>query len=283
MGGSSGGSGDTTVTSRYAPYIETKHTAFLENSETYGDLIRNESPYTTYEDFDFADGLYGSGYTMASFPSLFDMYGKFMGGLDVEALFSQVLAEVYDMDTIRGLSDAHRDLLDDDIEQTALPRFYTGMRDMNSVMASSFATGGSIIEQARLKKVAEFDAELRYKLIPVAAEVFAKHLAWNQSVVSTYAEVMKFAMVTEMDTVKVNLEFAKLDKIWPFYVMEYERANIGALQGAVTRNTSEQGPESSTLGGVMGGAAMGASLGSAIPGVGTLFGAAIGGIAGAFM
>jgi hypothetical protein len=274
MGKDSGGSGTQTVTSRFAKYIEDKHLAFLINSETYGNALRGVSPYTDYDDFDFTDGLYGAGYTMSSFPSLYDVYGKFMPGLDVEALFSQVLQDVYDMDTIRDLSDAHRDLLDDDIEQNALPRFQAGMRDMNSVMASSFVTGGSIIEQARVKKLAEFDAELRYKLIPVAAEVFSKHLAWNQSVVQTYIEVMKFAVAAEIDTVKINLEYARLDKIWPFYVMEYERANIAALQGAVTRATKDDQP-SSTLGNVLGGAAMGAS----IPGFG-LPGAIIGGIAG---
>jgi len=274
MGKSSGGSSDSTVTTRFAKYIEDKHVVFLNHSEDYGDLLRDDSPYSDYTDKDFTTGLYGSGYTMASFPSLFDMYGKFMAGLDIEALFDEVLNDVQNAETILNAISAHRDVLDDDIEQTVLPRFQAGMRDMNAVMTSSFILGESIIEQGRNKKVAEFDADLRYKLIPVAAEVFTKHLAWNQGMITTYIEVMKLAMSAEIDSDKMNYEYAKLDKVWPFYVMEYERANIGALQGAQTR--TESGPEGSTGASIIGGAAMGAS----IPGFG-LPGAIIGGIAGA--
>jgi hypothetical protein len=90
--------------------------------------------------------------------------------------------------------------------------------------------------------------------------------------ISTYIELMKLSMSAEFDTTKFNYEFARLDKVWPFYVMEYERANIGALQGAQTRE--EKGPESSTGANIIGGAAMGASV-FGLPG------ALIGGIAGA--
>lgn len=287
-GGGGGGGGENIV--RYAPYIESKHSTFLNTSESYGNSLRpaSASPYSNYTELDFADAFYGSGYAISSFPSLYDMFGKFMAGLDIEALFDQVLNDVQNASTIQAAVVAHRDLLDDDIEQTILPRFQEGMRDINAVMSSSFVIGKGIIENARVKKLAEFDADLRYKLIPVASEIFAKHLAWNQGVIGTYLSVMQLVIQTKFDSDGRNYEMLAKDKLWPFTVLEQERANLGALQGAMSSTAGQTGVSTGAkvLGGALSGAAAGASIGSVVPGIGTAVGAAggaiVGGLSGLF-
>ena len=136
-GGKSGGTGDQTVTVRYAPYIEGRHGDFLNTvadirwnligggdrvmkpfvpiylwrmeargadgtlydnlytrhrytglTDTYG--FTHDSPYLDYEGIAIEAAFFSAGYTIASFPSLYDMYGKFMAGLDVDTLFSQI-------------------------------------------------------------------------------------------------------------------------------------------------------------------------------------------------
>lgn len=247
MGSKDSGS-ETTI--RFPAYIEDAHKAFLKLSSSAGITARANNPYTSFVDFDYDDAFYGAGYTISSFPSLYDMYGKFMAGLDVESLFEQMLHDVQNTETIQAASVAHRDLLDDDIEENILPRFKAGMRDINSVMASSFVIGQSIIESARVKKLAEFDADLRYKLVPVAAEVFNSHLTWNKDVIKIYIEVMKTAMAADMEQTKANYEMAVAEAIWPFTILDYERANIGALQGASTSKTTQ---EESPLGAIISG------------------------------
>lgn len=281
MGKSSGGGSEATV--RYAPYVEDKHKDFLDSSKAYGDLLRNDSPYVDYDDFDFNEALYGVGYAISSFPSLYDMFGKFMAGLDIEILWDQVLNDIQDSSTIQAATNAHRDVLTDDIEQVVLPRFQEGMRDINAVMSSSFVIGKSLIEQGRNKKLAEFDANLRYKLIPVAAEVFSKHLSWNAGVISTYLQVMSFSIDTETSTVDMNYNYKKKNIMWPFTILEQERANIGALQGAMTTNSGATDPPSKLArgaGGAIGGAAMGATAGAQIGMVGGPLGALAGGLIG---
>lgn len=275
-GGSDGG-GDSTV--RYAPYIEAKHETFLNNSETFGTSVRALIPYASYTDLDYDDAFFGSGFTMASFPSLYDMFGKFMAGLDLESLWDQVLNDVQNSSTIQTAVIAHRDILDDDLQTTVMPRFKEGMRDMNAIMSSSFVVGKSIIEKGVVKKLAEFDANLRYKLIPVAAEVFSKHLSWNQGMIKTYLEVMRLAITAKLDTDARNLDIGVKDAMWPFTVLEQERANIGALQGAVSSKAGETSTARSVIGGVVGGAAAGASIGGS---TGAIVGGVIGGIAGLF-
>lgn len=276
MGGGGKSSSSSNTKIRYAKYVEEKHSTFLTNSEDFGVTARANNPYTDYVDIDFDDAFYGAGYSIASFPSLYDMFGKFMAGLDIEALFEQVLYDVQNTETIQNASNAHQELLNDDIEQSSLPRFKAGMRDINSVMSSSFIIGQSIIENARVKKVAEFDANLRYKLIPIAAEVFSRHLAWNQSVITAYQNVMKFAIVTKMDTDSTNYDFAVKGTLWPFTVLEQERANLGALQGAMSRSAGDVPTGQKLLGGIAGGAALGASTGFGVPGA--VVGGLIGGI-----
>ena len=279
MGGSSDGGGESII--RHRPNIEAAHDLLVVQSQAFGNLLHNDSPYTGFIEKDYTDSLYGAGYTMASFPSLYDMYGKFVAGLDIESLFEQILNSTQNSTTVLASSTAHNSLLTDDIEQTVLPRYQLGMRNMNAVMSSTFIIGQSIIEQGRIKKVAEFDADLKYKLIPVAAEVFAQHLKWNQGVISTYLEVMKLATVIEFDTDAHNYEHLVKHYMWPFTIMAQERAIIGALAGGGSAATAAQ--EASTTQKVVGGMASGAAMGAQVGGgYGAAIGAVVGGIAGYF-
>ena len=125
-------------------------------------------------------------------------------------------------------------LIDDEIETTSLPRLQTGMRDMNAVMSSSFVVGKSLIEDTRTKMVAKFSADLKYRLIPIAQERWNTHLNWNKLTVGTYAEIMKLYFSAKTDVDEINYAMAAKNTLWPFTVLDFERAAVGALQGATT-------------------------------------------------
>ena len=282
MGSSGGGSGDGTV--RYAPYIEARHEIFLGQSQTiYGDSIRvpSASPYKDYTDIEVNDAFFGSGYTIASFPSLYDMYGKFMAGLDIEALWDQMYSSTINNSEVTDLVSAESSLMDDEIEEKILPRFQLGMRDINAVMTSSYIVGKSLIESAKVKAVEKFSAELKYRLIPIAQDRWTKHLAWNEGVIKNYIEVIKTFYVVKSDIDEQNYKMHARDVLWPFTVLDFEKANLGALQGAI--NTSGSAATGSTaskaLGGALSGAATGAMLSGGNP-VGAGIGGVVGGLAG---
>lgn len=239
--------------------------------------VRDESIYTCgywyegeryngYEEIEVDNAFFGVGYTIASFPSLYDMYGKFMAGLDIEVLWTQEFDDTVNSSVVGTLVSAQAALLDDDIETNSIPRLQTGARDINSVMSSSFVVGRSIVEDARAKSLAKFDAELRYRLIPVAESRWQTHLQWNQQVVSIYAELMKFYYATIHDVNEDNYAMATKSALWPFTVLDYERAALGALQGATNQKTDVAGAStvSRVLSGALSGAAMGAMVGSQI-------------------
>ena len=269
-----GGKGDTTSTIRFHKNIRHAHEALMAETRRRRDAIIDDSPYDGIADLDMDVGLLGTGYVLADFPSLFDMYGKFMAGLDIEVLFTQVFGGTFDAAAIDELVSAESALLDDEIISNALPRFSTGMRDINSVLSSTFIIGRAQIEDTKTKLVAKFSADLKYRLIPVAVERWGRHLEWNKSVVQTYADMMKLYVMTSIDIATHNQDTAAKNALWPFTILDFERAMVGALNQAGGGPKQAAGGSMATkaISGALGGAAMGSSAGP--------WGAAIGGVLG---
>jgi len=286
MGGGGDSGGESTNEIRYAPYIESHHSTFLDIVATKRDAVIDDSPYLAYPSITYADAFFGAGFVISSFPSLYDMYGKFMAGLDVEVLFTQILDDSINNTAIDNRVSAHAGELEDDIIESATPRFVAGMRDINSVLSSSFVVGRAMLETARTKAVSRYDATLRHAMLPIATQRWATHLEWNRTVVHVYAEIMKLYFSAAMDLDNHNYAMDAKHRLWPFTVLDYNRAALGALTGA-TRTTSDVaggGPSTSqkVIGGALSGAAAGAMVGSSVaPGYGTVIGAAIGGVLGA--
>jgi len=264
-GGKSGGSGDSTTTVRFAPYIESYHENFLADMAFLVDYLDDVgmSPYGVFTAWDVEDAFFGVGYMISSFPSLYDMYGKFMAGLDVDALFDQIFLDSTSGPLITNLVSEQAVELSDDIEQVADPRFVTGMRDINSVVSSTFVVGRAMMETARTKALSKFDAELRYRMIPVAADRWKTHLMWNEAVPKLYAEMIKLYVSARMDAENHSLEIAAKHALWPITVNLHMGNALGALTGAKTVTEDVQGASkaSKALGGAMSGAAGGFMVG----------------------
>lgn len=285
MCNSGGGGGSTETMIRYADYVQEHHDDFLNQVAANRDIAIEANPWAAvpYSDIICDDAFFGSGYLISSFPSLYDMYGKFMAGLDIEVLWTQIFEDTVNSPIVDTLVSAEAALMDDDIEANLLPRLQAGMRDVNSIIASSYVIGRALIEDARVKARNKYAAELRYKLIPIAADRWGVHLEWNKNVVGVYAELMKFYYAARIDVDDANYSMASKGVLWPFTVLEFERAALGALQGATTTKTDVAGASTAkkAISGALSGAAMGAMIGGKSGGYGMAIGAVLGGIAGA--
>lgn len=285
MGGSSGGSETTssgTTTIRYAEYVEANHKSFLSEVSSRVSKSIGNNYYNDYESLRTRvdTGFFGSNYSIGSYPSLFDMYGKFIAGLNVEALWRELFNDTLNGTVANNLVQAEHAFLNDELDTTAVPRFMTGMRDLNAVNSSTFIIGKALLEDTKNKAVNKFSASLKYQLIPVAQDRHKSHLAWNSGVVTVYMDMMKYYFtlrqgITEMD-------FAMYDRRsrWSLEMLDYRRAALGTLQGAYkSTSTSEGGGGggASTGSKVLGGALSGAAAGAYVGGP---WGAAIGGVLG---
>lgn len=266
--GSSGQKSHTTQTSviMYAPYVQTRHQTFLQDVYNYRVATADDDPFSGYTDVEVENAFFGAGYTISNFPALYDMYGKFMAGLDVDVLYDQIFEETVNSTVVSDLTSTEADLIEDDIEINSLPRIKTGLRDINSVMSTTLPIAKAILEDARVKSVAKYRADLRYRLIPIVQARWQTHLQWNQQVITIYSEIMKFYYAAKHDVNEDNYSFAAKSRLWPFTVLEFERAALGALQGATNSRVEAAGASTTSrvLSGALSGAAMGAMVGSQI-------------------
>ena len=274
-GGSSGGDSETTV--RYAPYVEEHHESFLDATATYRKATTDDSPFDGYTDIEVENAFFGTGYTIASFPTLYDMFGKFIAGLDIDTLFSQIFEDTVNSPEVNDLVAAEGALIQDDVDE-AVTAIEVGMRDINSVQASTFVIARAIPRDTKIKVLEKFRSELKYRLIPVATDRWKTHLEWNKGVIVTYAEIMKLYYASKMDITDFNYTMDVKDKLWPFTVLDYERACLGALQGATKTSSDVAG--ASTASKALSGAASGAAMGAMAMPANPVMGAVVGGFVG---
>lgn len=286
--GSGGSSSDNTI--RYAPYLEKAHGQLLNHggSDTPDlsvmdvfNAALNQAPYADYTPLYVNDAFFGDGYEIKNFPTLFDMFGKFMGGIDVCDLYGKIYENIVHAPEINEAVSAQAALLDDDIKANVMPRYLAGMRDINSVMASSFIIGKSIIEDARVKSINKFASEIRLRAVDAAVSMWGTHLKWNQSVTTTYADLFKLYYSSALEVDRTNLEYATKAELWNLNLFDNVRAMLGAMSGsAAASGANEPSQAAKSIGGVMSGAASGAMIGSAVPGIGTTIGAGVGAVMG---
>ena len=279
-------SSDSSGEVRFAPYLEDSHYLFLSSGGLISPSISfvsafnnavDASPYGSYEQIDVKDGFFGDSYEAINFPSLWDMFGKFMAGLDVHDLWGQVYEDVIQGPEIENAVSAQSALLQDEIDTTVMPRFITGMRDINSVQSTAFIIGKAIIQDAHVKSINKFASQIRIHAITMANDQWAKHLSWNEAVIKTYSEMFKLYYASTLDIDRANLEYQAKDLMWNINLFEPARALLGALSGsAATVSQNEPSQTQKAIGGAMSGAAAGAMVGGG-------YGALIGGVLGLAM
>lgn len=283
------GSGTAAITEntvRYAPYLETYHKAFLQMVQTarFNAAEVSVNPYTQYEQSYYYNEFFSAGFLMSSYPSLYDMFGKFMAGLDVEVLYDEIFEDVVNGPVIDNLIAQESVRLTDELENEIYPRYEVGMRDINSVLASTFMIGKVQLETVRTKTLSRFGAETRYRVLPLVAERWKAHLDWNKLVIEMYVQIMKFAIIVKEDADDHSMEVNAKAGLWPFNAIQYETAAIGAVSGATNTHTDITGQSGSKagrmIGGGMTGAASGAMIGASMGAAGGPIGAAIGGLVG---
>jgi len=285
MGGSSS-SGNTIRTVRFAPYVESKHSSFLDATVGYRNSMIGDSPYANYISVETDDAFLGFGYFISSFPSLYDMFGKHMAGLDIGELWKTVFEKVFGDPNINVSISERMKLIDDKMVKEDLANFQVDMRNLNAISTSSFAIGKAVIENKRIKTLAEISLEIKVGLLDVVGRSYAYFLNWEKLIITVYAEAMKKYFVQTDSANYVNSSYASMNSLWPFTVLSFEGYALAALRGTAAwqkQNLRERSDVSKVLM-VASYTATGAIIGSEIlPGWGTVIGAIVGVIVGIAM
>ena len=268
----SGGSGQQTI--RYAPHIEQAHKALLggnfnSNVAIAINNVLGKSPYSGFEHFDIDDAFFGRvpgdpsrTYEVRNFPSLYDMFGKFMAGLDVHVLWSDVYEDTVHGPEIATAVSSQSELLDNEVRTKVLPSFLAGMRDINAIQSTTFVIGKAIIADSQVRQMNEFQSRLRLSAVELSGQLWRTHLDWSKGVVALYAEMTKLYYATRLSVDKDHLEYDALHLQWDLNLFDDARAMVGALNGAsATTNKGKPSQAVSAIGGALSGAAAGAAVG----------------------
>lgn len=220
---------DQTVNIRYAPYIETKHKTFLDLIASNRSNIIYDSPYSDFNELDIESSFFGAGYVISNFPSLYDMFGKFMVGLDLGSLWSKVFTNAYDQSEVNETVLNNSIIIEDN--KTEITDFQLGMRNINAVSTSSFIIGKAILEDKKIKAFSQRSLISKLKILKSINQDFNTRLNWGRKIVINYALIMKEYFLWTTDYDDTNYVMTVNDKLWPFTVLDFERAALRTMQG----------------------------------------------------
>ena len=329
MGGSSGGGGGGSGVVDYPDYMKTVHGKWLDNAG--GDTPANSlvdainaaygsSPWTAATAYDPATDITAYEAAISGFATIL---AGIVDTADWAALYTQAeasidITDVTDTSDVTGITnaeivadvDAFADSLDDEITTKVLPRFQSGMRDINAVVSSSFVIGQSVIEGFRDREVAKHESGLRLSAAHKNADIelanetlhlevkklnvvkeselvrnralatdqmlrlMLQRISFEDSYMKTVIEGKRIKIVANKEENDVNLKIDESDAMWDLEIFQHGANMLAAIGGGTA---TPKGKEPSQMQSVIGGAMAGAAAGSMIsPGWGTAIGAVLG-------
>lgn len=306
MGGSSGGGGSTSGTVDYPSYMKMLHANMLSGTidPVAGPIIEHfdaghcllntieeaqlTSPYTGEDAYDPDADIALFIAALATYSSAVSAVSTTWSDYITDAITGA--DEAIDETSLDAATTAHGDILDDRLTADVLPRFQTGMRDINAVISSSFVVGEAILEAFNTREVADFDAKLRVQSYGQRIQLISQgvrdgislqqlKLAYSESVSRLTTENYRIKVVMKKEELDEHLDVLYKDYTWGIELYQFGANALGSIAGSSV-SAGQKGPSKfqSALGGAMSGAATGAAMSGGNP-YATAAGAVIGMIA----
>lgn len=291
--GGGGGGGGTSGQVDYPSYMKTQHETWMnELAALINTATAGGSPFA-------GDSAFDPGTQIQDMMDEVCWFNDLVHNLDWQADWESAADVAKDkvddwIDTsyVTTSVNAYSDDLGDDIANEVIPKFESGMLDVNAVYSSAFVVGEAIIYAKRTKEVAKYDADLRMRLHIMRGELLGKsvdalmanlaRLLTSAQASAHYAvEGNRISIVAEKEKVDQDLLIEDKDARWDMDVYQYGANMLAAIGGGTANPGGMEGSKTtSALGGALSGAAAGAMIGSAFGG--PLVGAGIGGLLGFF-
>ena len=279
-------SDEISIAYTYAGYIQGPHKDFIATSRRRTEELIPEgyerewgTPWDNYYDLGVEQALFGTGYLIGNFPSLYDMFGKFMADFDLEVPWGKIFGRIVTREEADRVVAEEMEQFDDDMMQGIMASYQTSMRAINAVVTSSFIIGKSVMERNRLMQLAKLSLEKKADLLLTVGKDFGISLSWAKKVVTGYAEIMQDYYLGKMDLDGGKYDAIEKKYLWPFYVFDFHRANLAGMENAKAFKYMPERERSDVSKGLLVASyvAQGATYGAQIGGG---YGALIGGVIG---
>ena len=285
--GSSGGGGGGSGAINYPDYMEAWHSMALDDSGAdtltrsltdVMDAAIGNSPWATAT-------IYNPDAELALMIAAPDELQNLVTLLSNGTTLDTLIADILDHTRVDDAVTEYSADLGARLTAEVLPRFESGMRDINAVVSSAFVIGRAIIEDGQTRQVAKYSADLHMRAFSNdALQVIGMKLQYQQVASSMIIEANRMKIVAKKEETDGNNKIEEQDALWDIEVFQYG-GNLLAGIGGGTVNPKEDVTRSklgSAIGGAMSGAVAGAMYGATEGAlVGSAPGALIGGILGA--
>lgn len=236
----SSGGGDvpdvvTTIT-RYATYVEEAHQAMMWTAYNYREYLWDLTPFAALSVANPTDAFFMAGHVIEDYPTVYDMYGKFMAGLDVEVLWNQIHTDAAYGLVINEAHNADSDIMEDELDEQ-IAELFAQAQTINAVMSSSFLIAEANMRSKKIYAMAKHLADLRIRFSELAQRRWEAHLDWNSRTTEVFLKVNElfFNLQTRYLQDKATIDTSNL--LWPFTLLDHERSIVACMQGAMTSET----------------------------------------------
>ena len=296
MGGSSGGGGGGSGAVSWPSYLQDAHYEALSNKgedAVYDSITKRlnaaigASPYSGELAFDPSDSIDELFLYLTAFESIINDWNSTTKWQAAITTADAELTSTFSEADIAGIVSNHSDLILDELEDSVLPTYRIGMRDLNMVNSSAYAVGEAIILNRAIKEINKTGADLRAYNLKAKREgtlqgankildMDVMQMAWRDSWHKLMYEVERLTIVSSKEFVDRQLEIDALDGRWDLESFQYYWNGIAAISGGTsTTGGSRPSQGQSAIGGALSGAAMGGMLTGGNP-IGMAAGAVIG-------
>lgn len=217
------------VSKRYAPYVESFHSKMLENA--YARIVDlDDNPPPKYEMGDkLLDAFFGTGYLISSYPAIYDMCGKSIAGLDIDAAWIQMFESIHGHDEI---PDAATATADDERDgwMDAIGSLNIAARDSNTISSSSYVVAKTLYEREYLRRTTTYRTNLQFLLLDNKAHETS--INFQKKTVAIYAIMMKYYYDSQTMADKQDYRQEMKETIWPLTTRNYFTGLLNAMSRA---------------------------------------------------
>lgn len=221
---------------RYAPYVEAYHDKFLEAA--YIKIVSlDDNPPTPYEMGDkLLDAFFGMGYFISSYPAIYDMCGKYVAGLDIDAIWVKMFEDIHGQSAIPDASDATVSE-EHDTWKGNLTTLAVESRDNNTISSSSYMLSKAIIERRYAVNASIYRTNLQFMLLENTAH--ETYINAQRKMITVYAIMMQYFYDSQARANKRDFDQQAKEKLWPLTTRNEFSRYLASMSGVKAGELAE--------------------------------------------
>jgi hypothetical protein len=248
-------SGDSDTTLRFSQYIEDYHSLLLDYTATSMDEALLNNPFGNFMIINPDTIFLGANLAMGNLIGIFSLFQDHVNYVNPDLTYQTIIDRATQDTTIHKLINDFDAYLYADYQTRVYPDNFGGINNINNVMSEGYGQAALMITNNQAKVVAHFKADIDEASFNTVIPHWQSYLMHGQAVVDQYLKIMQTHYAAKVDETTKTLDVVEKYVLWPFRVLDYQRAFIGAMQQGHPSKSDSQ--SASYISGALGVASLG--------------------------